>query len=128
MTLRIWSLQSVQSIGAALGSGAGEVVAAASSPTVSAKEAQPASPRLRTSRAEETAIRPRCRRMITSVGGGRAERRRSLPIGRPVTCTSAGQHLAQGVAHRHLELVVRAAHGVPVRAPAEELAGVTKPT
>src|SRR3712207_2298393 len=121
---RIWSLQSLHSIGAASGSGAAEVVAAASSPTVSENDVQPASTRLRASRVDGTASRPRCRRMITSLGAREAPCRRSLPIGRPTT----GENLGEVVPHGHLQLVVGAAQRVAVGSPAQELAGVTKPT
>src|SRR5688572_9796525 len=71
---------------------------------------------------EGTARRPRCRRMITNVGGGGRTCRRSRPIGGPIGL----QDLRQVVPHRHLQLVVGAGQRVTVGAPPEELAGVTK--
>src|SRR4029453_4735362 len=83
-----------------------------------------ASTRLRASRVAGTASRPRCRRMITSLGGGRAPCRRALLIGG----LAPRQDLAEVVPDGHLQLVVRAAQRVPVGPPAEELARVTKTT
>ena len=54
-----------------------------------------------------TAARPRCRRMITSVGG-RPAPLQALATDRGLTVSPA-EHLGQVVADRHVELVVRAA-------------------
>ncbi len=77
------------------------------------------------SRLGGTAGRPRCRRMITSVG---AARRAAADDHSRSGDAQPGQDLGQVVAHRHVQLVVRAAQRVPVGPPAEELAGVTKST
>ena len=66
--------------------------------------------------------------MITSLGALQRPCRRSPAQEGRITRSGCLQHLGQVVAHRDVELVVRAAEGLAVRPPAQELPGVTKTT